>query len=86
MSNTYTAEAATKLRSVVAAIDQEIANAPPTAAMKTAWSELVGLLALGPAPATRVCPTCKGVGMRAASRCSNCWSALERLPDEEVSQ
>jgi hypothetical protein len=34
------------------------------------------MLALGEAPATRECPTCKASGMSNASRCSNCWSTL----------
>ncbi len=51
-----------------------------TKGLRTAWTDLVRVLDLGPAPETRVCPTCKGVGMRGASRCSNCWSALEPLP------
>jgi hypothetical protein len=39
------------------------------------------VLALGPAPETRECPSCRAVGMRAASRCGNCWTALAPLPD-----
>lgn len=80
MSTTYPAAAATKLRSIVSTIDQEIVQTPPTPAMRAAWAELVGLLALGPEPETRECPTCRTIGMRAASRCGNCWSALEPLP------
>jgi hypothetical protein len=76
----YSDKTVTKLRELVASIDQEIVQAPPTAALRSAWSELVGVLALGPAPLTRECPTCHGIGMRAASRCSNCWSALAPLP------
>ena len=80
MSN-YTDGAVTKLRAIVAAIDQEILQVPPTPALRAAWSELVAVLALGPAPETRECPVCHGIGMRAAKRCGNCWAPLAALPD-----
>jgi hypothetical protein len=76
----YADAAATKLRAIVAVIDQEIVQAPPTPALRAAWGELVEELALGPAPQTRECPACHGIGMRAASRCGHCWTALEPLP------
>jgi len=79
MSN-YTDGAVIRLRAIVAAIDQEIVQVPPTPALRAAWTELVEVLALGPAPQTRKCPTCHGIGMRAASRCGHCWTALELLP------
>lgn len=84
----YTDGAVTKLRAIVATIEQEIQLAPPTPALRAALTELVEVLALGPEPQTRVCPKCHGVGMRAASRCSNCWAALEPLPrlSEEAAQ
>ncbi len=81
MSNAHYSDAAmTKLRAIVAAIDREIAQTPPTAILQAAWGELVQVLALGPAPQTRECPACHSVGMRAASRCGRCWAALEPLP------
>jgi hypothetical protein len=40
------------------------------------WVKLVELLALGPAPETRACPVCRGVGMREATRCGYCWTKL----------
>jgi hypothetical protein len=77
MSNAQYADAAvTKLRAIVAVIDEEIVRVPPTPALQAAWAELVGVLALGPAPQTRECPRCRGIGMRAASRCGHCWAAL----------
>lgn len=87
MSNTYTEATATKLRSIVARIEEDIAQTPPSAALRSAWTELVGVLALGPAPETRECPACHAIGMRAASRCGQCWIALEKLPplSQEVS-
>ena len=89
MSNVhYTDAAATKVRAMVAAIDHEIAQAPPTPALRAAWTDLVATLALGPARQTRECPACRGVGMRDASRCGNCWASLEPLPllSDEVPQ
>ena len=81
MSNAhYADEAVNKLRTIIAVIDQEIVQAPPTPALRAAWADLVDVLALGSAPPTRECPSCHGVGMRAASRCSFCWAALEPLP------
>ena len=77
MSNAdYSDAAVTKLRAIVAAIDLEIVQTPPTPALRAAWAELVEVLALGPAPQTRECPACHGIGMRAASRCGHCWAAL----------
>ena len=45
------------------------------------WRDLVTMLDLGPPPRTRVCPVCGNVGMRAATRCGYCWSALAPLPE-----
>ena len=78
----YADAAVTRLREIVAAIDQEIVQVPPTPALRAAWTELVEVLALGPAPKTRECPACKTVGMRAASRCGHCWAPLAALPHE----
>lgn len=75
------------LRTIVAVVDREMSQLPPASggvdpaqALRVSWSELVRVLALGPAPETRECPSCHGTGMRAASRCSHCWAALEPLP------
>lgn len=82
MTNAHYSDAAVaKLRTIIDAIEEEIARTPPTAALAASWAELVEVLAIGPEPATRVCPTCQGVGMRAASRCGNCWASLEPLPE-----
>jgi hypothetical protein len=81
MSNARYADAAvTKLRTIIAIIDQEIVQTPPTPTLRAAWAELVEVLALGPAPLTRECPVCHGIGMRAASRCGHCWATLGPLP------
>ena len=87
----YADAAVTKLRAIVAVIDQAIAQEPPSPSLRAAWAELVDLLALGPAPQTRECPRCRGIGMWAASRCGQCWAALAPLPplatstDQEIS-
>jgi hypothetical protein len=72
------------LRALVATIDREItelpvagAGNPATVGLRASWTELVAVLALGPAPETRQCPVCGGTGMRSASRCSQCWAKLE---------
>jgi hypothetical protein len=83
MSNAHYGDTAqTQLRALVGVIDQEMVQAPPTPALRAAWTELVGVLALGPEPETRECPVCHGIGMRAASRCGRCWSALAPLGAE----
>lgn len=78
--SSYSDEALAKLRAAVDVIGREIVQSPSTPAFQVAWTELVAILALGPAPETRECPVCHGIGMRAASRCGRCWSALEPLP------
>jgi hypothetical protein len=77
------------LRALVATIDREITQLPVTGSggdanltavgLRASWTELVAVLALGPAPETRQCPVCGGTGMRAASRCSQCWAKLAPL-------
>jgi hypothetical protein len=73
------------LRAVVETIDSEIAGLVGPANTGThrlaiAWAELVRLLSLGPAPEVRECPSCGRSGMRAATRCGYCWTALPPLP------
>jgi len=73
------------LRALIESIDREITHLSPSGggnpetALRASWSELVKQLALGPEPATRECPTCHSVGMRAASRCGHCWAKLAPL-------
>jgi hypothetical protein len=78
--SSYSEEAVAKLRVVVDVIGREVVQSPSTPAFHAAWTELVKLLAIGPAPETRECPACHQIGMRAASRCGRCWAALEPLP------
>ena len=74
-----------RLRTIITAIDRELSLLPRSASgdgqaevdtLRTSWAELVEVLALGPAPETRQCPICGHLGMRAATRCGNCWSKL----------
>lgn len=75
-----------RLRTVIAEIDRELSllpsegdAVPATQPLRRSWAELVALLALAPAPETRLCPICGQVGMRAATRCGHCWSKLSPL-------
>jgi hypothetical protein len=76
------------LRPVVAAIDREMSRVaggalnptgPGVGKLLESWAELVELLALGPVPEMRECSVCKHMGMRAATRCGFCWTALSPL-------
>lgn len=69
------------LRTLIATVDRELAAAPPSAELRTAWNQMLEILSLGPAPELRECPACGEVGMRAAVRCSHCWGALKPLPN-----
>jgi len=63
-------------------MEQALSQLPGTidpieqAALHARWAELVELLALGPPRELRECPVCGRVGMRDATRCGHCWSAL----------
>jgi len=73
MSANYGDNARDNLRVIIAKLELEMPQPPPS------WSVLIAALALGPAPGTRVCPTCNKVGMRLARRCGHCWTALAPL-------
>ena len=65
------------LRVIVAKIEPYLPQLPD--ALRASFTELVGLLELGPASETRSCPRCKHVVMRAAPRCGYCWTKLPSL-------
>jgi hypothetical protein len=76
------------LRPVVAAIDAQMSRLAEGTALEArtgigdlleSWAVLVEILALGPAPVMRECPVCKHRGLRAATRCGFCWTALAPL-------
>ena len=64
-----------RLRAIVAEMDLALTDAG-TGPMRAAWHQLVAALDLGPEPAVKTCPSCGAIGMRAATRCGHCWSAL----------
>jgi len=66
----------TRLRAVLAKMELEISRLPAGDGLRAPWAELVELLAVGPAPVVRECPTCKRTVMAAATRCGYCWSTL----------
>ena len=76
MAISYNEKAHTALRTLVASVEGELASGTPSEALRGHWNELVKVLALGAAPELRACPTCNEMGMRAASRCSRCWTSL----------
>jgi hypothetical protein len=80
MSSSDHSATATRLRVLIGAMNREIAETPPSDAVRAAWTAVVAALALGTAAEMRECPRCKGVGMRTASRCGVCWTALPTLP------
>ena len=83
------------LRPVVAAIDAQmsrLAQGTPIEArtgigeLLESWAVLVEILALGPAPEMRECPVCRHRGLRAATRCGFCWTALATLAQIRTGQ
>jgi hypothetical protein len=83
MTADYGDVARATLRTITARIEHELSELPLGAdgnelgtALRASWSELVSVLALGPAPETRECPSCHAIGMRLARRCGRCWTAL----------
>jgi hypothetical protein len=71
------------LRPFVEKLDREVARLlrsgadhEATTAVAASWATLCDFLALGPPPDLGTCPFCGGVGMRAATRCGQCWRSL----------
>ena len=66
------------VRAAVEQVERQIAALPASSAvLQGAWAQLVLALALGPARATRKCPSCGNTGMRDATLCGYCWKKLE---------
>ena len=83
------------LRPVVAAIDAQMSQLAEGTTLEArtgigklleSWAVLVEILALGPAPEMRECPVCKHRGLRAATRCGFCWTALAPLAQTGTGQ
>jgi hypothetical protein len=79
MSISYGDKTVETLRTLVSVIEKEIVDAAPADGLRVAWAQMVETLALGPAPELRECSICGHTGMRAATRCMYCWSALPLL-------
>jgi hypothetical protein len=84
MSISYGDRSVATLRTLVTAIERQFTVVPPPEELRAAWAEMVDVLALGPPPELRTCPTCGEIGMRAATRCIRCWSSLPLLPPENA--
>lgn len=68
-------------RAVVGLTRGETPTDPSAAAaeLRASWTDLVKVLALGPAPEVRDCHACHRTVMRAATMCGHCWSRLPPL-------
>lgn len=80
------------IRAAVKAMDREVgllherslsSEEKEHGALRSAWTSLVDALSLGPDPEYRTCPHCGATGMRAATRCGNCWRALVPPPTDD---
>jgi hypothetical protein len=79
----------TRLRTLVAAVANEIALVPGSTkpadgerartGLDVAWSNLVEMLDLGPEPVMATCPKCKHPYPIGALRCDHCWTSLSDL-------
>ena len=78
--------AQTRLRTSMWALDRRIRHASDAGLdvenarlLRESFQDLADQLALGAEPATRQCPNCRCIGMRAATICGNCWTKLPVL-------
>jgi hypothetical protein len=72
-----------ELRPIVERMDRDVTRLAARAgdqrdgaALVASWAKLVDFLALGPAPDLADCPHCGASGIRAATRCGQCWAKL----------
>lgn len=77
------------IRMIIASMDEEmeklatsagVGDRTAVAPLAALWRDLVRTLDLGPSPRVRLCPTCGGTCMAAATLCASCWSKLEPIP------
>jgi hypothetical protein len=66
------------------AISGDSSASPEARELHKSWAALVDLLALGPEPPLRECPSCGKSGMRNATVCSHCWAKLTPPAHEAV--
>ena len=72
------------VRSALTAIDRDLSQLKAwndesylmNERLKKNWTELLSLLAIGPEPEYRECPSCHKIVMRLATRCGFCWLKL----------
>jgi hypothetical protein len=89
----FSAADVSRLRTLVAGVEKEMAlvlsslttaeGQPQKTALEMTWSNLVGMLDLGPEPEMRVCPECKHLCMAGATLCGNCWNHLPAIATRE---
>ena len=92
MMLSFTGADLSRLRTLVTAVEKEIALVPgatatdsktPRNALDTSWSRLVEMLDLGTEPQMRECPACKHPCTLGASRWGRCWASLPSLKTKE---
>ncbi|MBK9037039.1 MAG: hypothetical protein IPL61_38285 [Myxococcales bacterium] len=79
MSTAPVVDPSTRLRTLIASVDHELAQAAPAPALQGAFAALVEALALGPEPEMRACPACQAPCRANAQRCGFCWQVLPAL-------
>jgi hypothetical protein len=92
MMLSFTGADLSRLRTLVTAVEKEIALVPGATtadsktsrnALDTSWARLVEMLDLGSEPQMRECPACKHLCTLGASRCGRCWSSLPSFKSKE---
>ena len=76
---TVPADPRTRIRTLLGTLDQQLIATTAAAPVRTAFTELVEALALGPEPEMRACPACGGACRANAQRCGSCWKLLPAL-------
>ncbi|MEZ4403540.1 MAG: hypothetical protein R3B06_26185 [Kofleriaceae bacterium] len=76
MATSPVVDPSTRLRTLIASVEREMAATPPSAEVRTAFTALVDQMALGDEPEMRPCPACQAPCRVAASRCGFCWKDL----------
>lgn len=75
------------LHALVVEVERVLRQVEPSTVrdeLRASWGQLVGALALDRLSELRACPICEHVGMRAATRCSYCWTKLVPPPSESA--
>jgi hypothetical protein len=74
-----------RLRTIIATIDHQLAHRDEkqTVELTRAFAELVQVLALGPEPEVRTCPSCHKTVRLAATLCGYCWARLTPITPQK---